>query len=91
MILPGSTKNEAFAAVDRLRHVVAQTEWSSMADNLQVTFSAGVAEVRQNDAPDDTLSRADAALYRAKGAGRNWVMRGKGAEDPRNRNLVTCR
>ncbi|CUT12757.1 hypothetical protein BF49_3837 [Bradyrhizobium sp.] len=41
-----------------------------------MTFSAGIAQVRPNDAPEDILARADAALYRAKDAGRNKVMAG---------------
>jgi diguanylate cyclase (GGDEF)-like protein len=41
---------------------------------LTVTASIGVAEVCDTDAkPDDLLQRADAALYRAKQAGRNRV------------------
>jgi diguanylate cyclase (GGDEF)-like protein len=76
LILPDSTKDHAFAAVNRMRQIVSETEWSSMADDLRVTYSAGVAQVRANDAPEDILARADAALYRAKGAGRNCVLTG---------------
>ena len=39
----------------------------------QVTVSCGVTQLRQNESPQDTLQRADAALYRAKTAGRNRV------------------
>ena len=36
-----------------------------------VTISLGVAEIRKSESPYDWLHRADAAMYRAKDAGRN--------------------
>jgi diguanylate cyclase len=42
----------------------------------RVTFSAGVAEVTEDSDTRSALARADAALYRAKQAGRNQVMMG---------------
>jgi diguanylate cyclase len=41
---------------------------------MNVTMSAGVSEVRREDSAEDILARADAALYRAKDAGRNQVI-----------------
>ena len=35
------------------------------------TVSIGVAELHQDDTPDQLLTRVDAALYRAKHKGRN--------------------
>jgi PleD family two-component response regulator len=37
-------------------------------------MSAGICSVRQGDSADDILARVDAALYRAKDAGRNRVV-----------------
>jgi PleD family two-component response regulator len=37
-------------------------------------MSAGLCEVRNDDVAETLLSRVDAALYRAKNAGRNRVM-----------------
>ncbi len=42
----------------------------------RVTFSGGVAEVTEDGDARSALARADAALYRAKQAGRNTVMVG---------------
>ncbi len=38
-----------------------------------MTLSIGVAEAAENDTDETLLKRADAALYRAKAAGRNGV------------------
>jgi diguanylate cyclase len=40
---------------------------------LTMTLSIGVAEAAENDTEETLLKRADAALYRAKAAGRNGV------------------
>ena len=74
LVLPGSSRQQATAVVNRLREIVATLNWTSISDGLTATMSAGVAEVRLDEAPDETLARADAALYRAKDAGRNCVM-----------------
>jgi diguanylate cyclase (GGDEF)-like protein len=74
LILPNSTKEQASIAVDRLRAVFAAIDWNTISIDLRVTFSAGVAQVRPDEAPEDILARADAALYRAKDMGRNRVI-----------------
>jgi diguanylate cyclase (GGDEF)-like protein len=53
---------------------VADINWSSISGDLRVTISAGVADIRAHEAPENILTRADLALYRAKDAGRNRVM-----------------
>jgi diguanylate cyclase (GGDEF)-like protein len=73
IILPGSTGDQAAGAVDRLREIVADINWDVISRDLRVTMSAGVTQVRQDEAPDEALSRADMALYKAKHAGRNRV------------------
>jgi PleD family two-component response regulator len=44
-----------------------------VAPGLAVTASFGVAQRRVGETPEGLFARADAALYRAKGAGRNRV------------------
>ena len=39
-----------------------------------MTFSAGLTEQRYEETLDQTIERADQALYRAKRAGRNRTM-----------------
>ena len=74
LVLPGSAEDQALIAIDRLRQIVADLNWNGVCDGLNVTISAGVSEARENEGPDDILARADAALYRAKEAGRNRVL-----------------
>ena len=74
LVMPGSAEDQALIAIDRLRQIVADLNWNGVCDGLNVTISAGVSEARENEGPDDILARADAALYRAKEAGRNRVL-----------------
>ena len=59
--------------------VFAEKFRRAVSDSFPFTVSAGVAEARVSDDPESLLSRADAALYRAKAAGRNCVYRHDGA------------
>lgn len=59
---------------ERLREVIAAQPFMTAAGPLAVTISVGVARAHGADeAPEALVSRADAALYAAKGAGRNRV------------------
>jgi len=62
------------AVAERLRSCVAGASVETAAGPLWVTTSAGVSDLRADDTGlEDLLVRADAALYRAKQAGRNRV------------------
>ena len=74
LILPEAGIHDAAQAVDRLRSVVAEVDWPTIASGLQVTMSAGAAEIRTSDTGESLLTRADEALYRAKAEGRNRVV-----------------
>jgi len=47
----------------------------SARQRIAVTFSMGIATVRQNDNAETLLARADQAMYRSKQGGRNQVSR----------------
>jgi PleD family two-component response regulator len=49
-------------------------------EDMKLTVSAGVTAGLDGDTGDSILSRADAALYQAKTAGRNCVFRHTGQE-----------
>lgn len=58
---------------ERIRGRIALTDSIGNDTGRRVTVSCGVTQLRHNESPQDTLQRADAALYRAKTAGRNRV------------------
>jgi diguanylate cyclase (GGDEF)-like protein len=74
LILPDTAKDQAVRTLDRLRSIVSEMDWSEILGSTNLTMSAGICSVRQEDSADDILVRADAALYRAKDAGRNRVV-----------------
>jgi diguanylate cyclase (GGDEF)-like protein/PAS domain S-box-containing protein len=61
VILPGCAIDDAFTLVERLRAETPDGE----------SCSAGIAEWDNEEKPETLVGRADAALYRAKRAGRN--------------------
>lgn len=69
-------KTDAKAATDvawKLCEEVRASRFILDAATLSMTLSIGVAEVDGSDTEERLLERADAALYRAKAAGRNGV------------------
>jgi diguanylate cyclase (GGDEF)-like protein len=74
LLLPETDRAMALTMLDRLRLAIGEVDWSAIADGLSVSMSAGLCEVRNDDVAETLLSRVDAALYRAKNAGRNRVM-----------------
>lgn len=73
LLLPESDPASAFALAERLREAVAALSLAPLP--VRMTISAGVAALHPGeDAVDPALSRADRALYAAKGGGRNRVL-----------------
>jgi diguanylate cyclase (GGDEF)-like protein len=75
VLLPGVGQTDAIAVADRVRKAVSGDTESSD-DSLitvPVKVSMGVAEMQSHGSFESLLKAADAALYRAKDAGRNTV------------------
>ena len=71
-LLPNTTCEQAMAVAERLRLAVANTTIASPRGTLGVSVSIGVAERSVNHARlSEVLAASDAALYKAKKAGRN--------------------
>ena len=77
LVVSGVTAHEAQRVAERHRRAVAGLRLSAQGGPERITISIGVA-VLDPDQPDPSvasmLSRADAALYRAKRAGRDCVL-----------------
>ncbi|MDP3736832.1 MAG: PleD family two-component system response regulator [Hyphomonadaceae bacterium] len=75
IIMPETTQALAQAAGERIRHLIEESPFLiGRGDHLRVTMSGGVATViAPDDGVDALIKRADEALYRAKGNGRNAI------------------
>lgn len=75
MLLPDTTLEQGFAVAERLRRAVEHAEVSTPDGQTlpSITLSLGIAQMLRDDTLHTLLTAADAALYRAKAAGRNRV------------------
>ncbi|SEW25365.1 response regulator receiver modulated diguanylate cyclase [Cognatiyoonia koreensis] len=77
--MPNTSREHAHIAAERMRRLVNETpiHVAGLATPLQISVSVGIAvdehEDTGSDAPQHLFALADAALYRAKSAGRNMV------------------
>ena len=72
--MPNTDEAAALTAADRIRALIAGTPIFVDGQALQITTSAGVAQVQKGEQLRDVFKRADDALYKAKHAGRNQVV-----------------
>lgn len=71
--LPDTNKKDAVLLCDRLRLVIQNYDWQSVAEGLELTVSLGVAEFDPAQSTDLLIKRCDVKLYQAKHYGRNRV------------------
>jgi diguanylate cyclase len=73
LILPDTDTDGAVSVLSRLQREMTRRFF--LADNKRVliTFSAGVAQLGPDEAPQCAIDRADKAMYAAKRAGKNRV------------------
>lgn len=76
VVLPNTDLDGAAALGERLRGTLEASECEVPGGaRLAVSISAGVAQLAPGEKPSALVQRADAALYEAKGAGRNRIER----------------
>ncbi|HVV81825.1 MAG TPA: GGDEF domain-containing protein [Kofleriaceae bacterium] len=77
VLLPSASLRVAASKARDLLKALARRRWNIDDGNatLAFTVSAGATAWRDGDAPADVVARADQALYKAKQAGRNRVVK----------------
>ena len=75
VLLPGANEEQALMIADRVRQSVSgsTSDGSDSLIQIPVRISMGVAEMEEHGTLDSLTRAADAALYRAKRAGRDTV------------------
>lgn len=71
IVLPQTALEGARIKAERFRQQVEKLSFTSEGKPFHVTLSIGLAEHKLEENVDDTIQRADEALYRAKNSGRN--------------------
>jgi diguanylate cyclase (GGDEF)-like protein len=74
LCFPDTNKDFAEQICGQIRSAVEKENWSSIARNIRITISFGVAEVGNDSRRTTVLSDADTCLYKAKNKGRNLVV-----------------
>jgi len=74
IILPATPQDEAIKVVTRVQRELTKNFFMHRNERVLITFSAGIAERKSGETPEDLIPRADAALYQAKHTGRNRVI-----------------
>jgi diguanylate cyclase (GGDEF)-like protein len=73
-ILPESDARDALQVAERLRTEVEELSVESGKGEVRFTVSVGLTQFRDEERFEETLNRADQALYHAKRSGRNRVV-----------------
>ena len=75
VLLPETSAEGAHHTAERIRHKLEATPMFYDTQKISITTSIGLASMQAGESIDQLVDRADAALYAAKRAGRNCVMR----------------
>lgn len=70
-ILPATEVKGAQLITDKLRILIAESDFHFREESVNITVSAGYAEIKENEENEELFVRADKALYKAKESGRN--------------------
>ncbi|NMA94530.1 MAG: diguanylate cyclase [Clostridiales bacterium] len=70
ILMPKITVEEAYKMAERLRGIIESTKFPN---DIRITISVGVTELKNTDTFDDIINRVDEAQYKAKNEGRNNV------------------
>ena len=79
LLLPQNNQDSGIKVAERIRRAFADHCFDHIKTDLNITLSAGITLHRQGESIEDTLKRADDALYQAKKTGRNQTVYISGA------------
>jgi diguanylate cyclase (GGDEF)-like protein len=88
IVLSDTYLDAGVAFAERLREAVAATPVPTMDAAMRITVSIGVAQAQPGESLEAAMQRADAALYVAKGSGRNRVA--VKPDEPKAQGDATC-
>ncbi len=74
ILMPDTLLGEGIETMKRLQRELTRNFFLADNERLLITFSAGVAQLSPDESGDDTIRRADQAMYLAKRSGKNRVM-----------------
>ena len=74
ILLPDTPLDKGIEAMTRLQRELTKRFFLAGTEKVLITFSAGVAQVTEEEKPGDAIRRADQAMYLAKRAGKNRVL-----------------
>lgn len=69
-LLVNKNKEESFTIADKLRAIIAQSDFQT----INITASFGISQMDNTMQQDTLFAKADVALYEAKKSGRNKVV-----------------
>jgi diguanylate cyclase (GGDEF)-like protein len=73
IVMTQTNLNGAVTYAERVRSAIQNHRFHNLGSDFKVTVSVGVAEFNDKDNIQTMIERADKALYRAKGSGRDCV------------------
>ena len=73
LLVPATPLEGGLQLLETLRSAVEACPFHFKGEPVTITLSAGIAEFRDGESAETAFERADQALYRAKGAGRNRI------------------
>jgi len=79
VVLPMTNLEQAFVPLERIRCAAEAMRYAMLPADAKVTVSIGVAQSFDDEDVDETVKRADAAVYEAKRSGRNCIVSASGA------------
>lgn len=75
LLMPGTTVEQGASVLDELRSDIEECPFHFKTERVTITISLGFTQFSSGDTLDAVFDRADRAMYQAKEAGRNRIVR----------------